>query len=335
MERAPFHRFDSRDAYSSSRALGYDQYYVNDQKRHFEDDNAADDIEHVVVVDSANRDVAIYPTSSHFKVYLQSPLTNVVSCQLLSVEFPNVQYIVTASNQRFDWVETRSDGNDYPLFFHVPTGYYDGPTLAVEISRLMNAGAQAPAYTVQFLPVRGKFLFQLAPSVILRFQLVFAAESCADLLGFDTGSTGWNTAFQNDGVASDDPAYWGAISSPKYSNLFGDSYVYLSSPELNTSFHELTYNRTMNNKTTPAITNAFARLAMFGSPGQMNFYSANTATLIKNDFRPSLAKLDQLEFSWLRKDGSLVDFQGVDCSFILRFKCRARSLGTPQFVNRS
>jgi hypothetical protein len=55
---------------------------------------------------------------------------------------------------------------------------------------------------------------------------------------------------------------------------------------------------------------------------------------VSTEFRPPLVKLDQMEFSWRRKDGSLVDFQGLDNSFTLRFRIRGRSLGLPQFVNR-
>jgi hypothetical protein len=335
MQRNPFHRFDSSDAHSSSQALGEDRFYVNDQKKHFEVNNAADDVEHTIVVDSKQRDPSIYPHPNHFKVYLRSPLTNVVSCDLLSVEFPNVQFVVSPSNQIFEWTETRDDGEDHSLSFSIPTGHYDGPTLAFEILRMMNAKAAVPAYDVQFLPVRGKFLFQVAPSTLSRFRLSFGSNSCSGLLGFGEGTTDWSNEYTNTGVDPDDPTYSGGISSPFYCNLFGDTYVYLSSPELDSNFHELMYNRSLSNPISPAISNAFACLSMFGSPGQITFYSANTATLIKNDFKPPLAKLDQLEFSWLRSDGSLVDFQGVDCSFILRFKCRARSLGAPQFVNRT
>ncbi|GAQ89135.1 hypothetical protein KFL_004900020 [Klebsormidium nitens] len=57
------------------------------------------------------------------------------------------------------------------------------------------------------------------------------------------GVSSWNTEAANVGVDPNDPLYAGALASPNYANLFGDSYAFLSCPELNTSFHETTYNR--------------------------------------------------------------------------------------------
>ncbi|GAQ91925.1 hypothetical protein KFL_008830070 [Klebsormidium nitens] len=267
MQRNPFHRFDSSDAHSSSQALGEDRFYVNDQKKHFEVNNAADDVEHTIVVDSKQRDPSIYPQPNHFKVYLRSPLTNVVSCDLLSVEFPNVQFVVSPSNQVFEWTETRDDGEDHTLSFSIPTGHYDGPTLAFEILRMMNAKAAVPAYDVQFLPVRGKFLFQVAPSTLSRFRLSFGSNSCSGLLGFGEGTTDWSNEYTNTGVDPDDPTYSGGISSPFYCNLFGDTYVYLSSPELDSNFHELMYNRSLSNPIcVSAHTSSTHRGALSDSP---------------------------------------------------------------------
>ena len=334
MESRPFHRYDSsgRDVPVVNR----DEFYIKDQYKHFGEHNALELIEHTIAVDSANRDGTIYPNPNHFKVYLRTPIANIVSCELLSVEFPNVQNLVGATNHTFSWTEV-VDGTAHSLSFSIPTGHYDGIGLAQEIARLMNVGTTVrgftSVYSVDFVPERSRFVFKTLIQSVDKFRLDL--DDCATFLGFVAGPTAWNTESVNVGVDPSDPLYLGALVSPNYANLFGDSYAFLSCPELNTSFHETTYNRSLTNAIAPAVSNAFARLATFGESGGVTFYSTNTATMVRKVFKPPLAKLDQMEFMWLRKDGTPVDFQNIDNSFILRFHCRGRSLGMPQLTSRT
>lgn len=334
MEARPYHRYDSsgRDVPISNR----DEFYIKDQYKHFGEQNALELIEHTIAVDSANRDISIYPDPSHFKVYLRTPITNIVSCELLSVEFPNVQNLVGSANHGFSFTEVIG-GTEHLLSFDIPTGHYDGITLAQEVARLMNAATTlqgfTSVYSVDFVPERSRFVFKALVESVEKFRLELG--DCSKFLGFPAGVSSWNTESVNVGVDPSDPLYLGALVSPNYANLFGDSYAFLSCPELNTSFHETTYNRSLTNTIAPAVSNAFARLAMFGESGGVTFYSTNTATMVRKVFKPPLAKLDQMEFMWLRKDGTPVDFQNLDNSFILRFHCRGRSLGMPQLTSRT
>lgn len=340
MDLKAFHRFDGGEAADSLHpSRQRDGYYVKDQLDHFGRNNALDLQETVICVDSSLRDPVIYPSSANFKVYLRTPLTNVVSCDLLSAEFPNVQYAVTSRNNGFAFAETVG-GEDRVGYFVLPTGSYDGPNLAEAVARLMNltSGATgAGAYAVTYSSLRSKFVFSIAePSAgVSRFKLLFSRMgSCHRALGFEAVDTDWNVGYANEGVDPSDPEYQDAIASTNYADLFGDMYVYLTSPELDTKFHETTYTRSLSSVSSPSVGNAFVRLSLFGQPGDVIYYSATTATQVSTEFRPPLAKLDQMEFSWRRKDGSLVDFQGLDNSFTLRFRIRGRSLGLPQFVNR-
>lgn len=340
MDLKAFHRFDGADSPDSLHpSRQRDDFYVRDQVDHFGKNNALDLQEAVICVDSSLRDKVIYPTSAHFRVYLRTPLTNVVSCELLSAEFPNVQYSLTARRNGFFFSETVG-GEDRVAYFVLPTGNYLGADLAEATARLMNlttAGSGGRTYAVMYNPLRSKFVFSMAePSAgVSRFKLLFSRPGSAHkAFGFDAADTEWNVGYANEGVDPSDPEYADSIASTNYADLFGDTYVYLTSPELDTKFHETKYTRSITSASTPFVGNAFVWLSLFGEPGDVIYYSATTATQVSTEFRPPLAKLDQMEFSWRRKDGSLVDFQGLDNSFTLRFRIRGRSLGLPQFVSR-
>jgi hypothetical protein len=340
MDLKAYHRFDGGDVSESLHpSRQRDDFYVRDQLDHFGKNNALDLQEAVICVDSSLRDPVIYPSSAHFKVYLRTPLTNVVSCELISAEFPNVQYALTTATNMFFFSETVG-GEDDVVGFMLPTGNYAGPDLAEATARLMNlttAGSGGRTYAVTYNPLRSKFVFSIAEPAagVTRFKLLFSRPgSCCKAFGFDAADTEWNLGYANEGVDPTDSAYTDSIASSNYADLFGDTYVYLSSPELDTKFHETTYTRSLTSNSAPFVGNAFVRLSLFGAAGDVIYYSAATATQVSTEFRPPLAKLDQLEFSWRRKDGTLVDFQGLDNSFTLRFKIRERSLGLPQFVSR-
>lgn len=330
------HRFDSTDPDASIKALQNDPFYINDAIRQFSKKNCLETTEHVIVVDSASRDTTIYPSPSRYRVYLNSSLQNVISCDLLSVGYPNVAYFCKSTNNKFV-MEECIKGVVNQVAFQIPSGHYDGSMLAIELARMINALTNAQAgtlpYMVDFVFQRGKLVFKAKPTNVDKFRLLFTPHdgiptgTCNVLLGFPGQDTVWNTDSAVAGVDPQDPYYMGALVSPSYINLFGDLYVYLSSPELNCSFHETSYNRSLDNAIVPAVANAFAKLSVYDESGSVSFYSANTATQVSRFFKPPLGRLESLEFLWLTKDGNLVDFHNMDSSFVLKFTCQGRSLG--------
>lgn len=340
MDIRPHHRFDHNPGYKSVVAPDYLHRRIQEEK------SASPEYEYVnytISVDSLQRDKALHPASNRFKVYLRNPLYNVVSCELVSAEVPNVGYTINRSNQRFAYEED-IDGTLHQASFMIPIGHYDGNTLCSEIERLMNVKSisQFPppntAYSVQLLNDRNKAIFVANDPEINRFRIDFGPGTCHEVLGFPQGVTPWNVEppGPEEGVDPEDPKYAESIVSNTYVDVGGDLYVYLCSPELNSSFHDITYSKetvgsNVLNSLTPPY--AFGKIALVGPPGSAIFYNNRINAAVSKRFNPPLAKLACLEFQWMRADGSDVDFVNLENSFTLVFTCAARSLGPPQFVS--
>lgn len=297
---------------------------------------------YVINVDSAQRELSSFGKSSRFKVYLRSPLCNILSCRLLSAEVPNVAYTIDSKNQRFAFEEV-VDGETRVVDFLIPEGHYDGTTLCEEIQRLMNVFSYADVnlpdspYSVKLIVDRNKALFSCDAGVT-KFRLLFEDSTCYGVLGFEPGPTPWNVdpVEPGSGVDPRDPAYASGIVSKHYVDVAGDTYVYLCSPELNSTFHEVVYSKDVTGSDalySKAPSHAFAKVPLLGPPGSVVFYNHKANHDAVKRFLPPVSKVSSLEFHWVRGDGTEVDFKNLENSFSLAFECVSRSLGMPQFAN--
>ena len=326
MEISPFHRFDGgRGLPVGSRP---DQLYEKQQLQHARQANIEYST-HVIEVDSSQRDTDEFPSSSEYTVFFRNPLTNVTRVDLTSAEVPNLSFNVNDSNNTFILEELIGTNPPNTVTCTLPEGHFDITDLTVEIQRQLNlkSSNHTSPYTVSALSGRNKVIFKAA-SGITRFRLLFEGDNtCCSLLGFDNSNTPYNDTF-----TSTDPLYSSAIVSTGYVDINEERFLFLSSPELDTTFHEVSYRRSEYGLTSTATPNCFAKLAMVGEPGSVIVYAAGTGFSQFKEFKPPLARLDTLTIRWLRRDGSLVDFKDFDNSIQLQFKCISRSLGSPNFA---
>lgn len=342
MDPRPFHRFDHAQDPRFQPAIHPDYHHRNLERQRL-DEPELETQDFSIVVDSSQRDVASFPDSNRYRVYLRVPLTNVLSCRLASAEIPNVAYTVTEANQRFDFTELVS-GTFHDVSFLIPTGHYDGTTLCTEIQRLMNAFTNSPArltaapYEVVLNTDRNKAVFTLVDNThVSRFRIHFGEGTVHRVLGFDERTTIWNTDPMPPGSGVDpaDPLYAQSIASDRYVDTAGDTYVYVCSPELNSGFHEVVYSKdvagsdALLSRTPP---HAFARVSLVGPPGSVVFYNENAGNMIAKRFVPPVAKVSSLEFEFVRADGTRVDFKNLENSMTIVFTCVSRSLGMPRFA---
>lgn len=325
MDLSAFHRFDG----GRGLPLGaqQDKLYDRQQMEHARR-SAVEYSTHVIDVDSAQRDVSMFSNSSEYVVYFRTPLTNIVRVDLASAEVPNTSSNITENNSTFALEEIVGGGEPNLIRFDLPDGYYDITDLCVEIERLLNlkSSSNTKPYTVSTLGPQNKIMIKAA-SGVTRFRLKFEdGGTCCELLGFAQENTPYNDTF-----TSTDPQYSNAIISSGYVNTPGDRFLFLSSPELDTNFHEVCYSSSDGGLVTASPPNCFAKIALVGQPGSMIAYTAGVGFPMYKEFRPPLARLDSLRIRWLRRDGSLADFKNMDNSVQLHFRCVSRSLGTPNF----
>lgn len=331
------HRFDP--SAHSDRVLHPDYLHLKQQQKRDVDGPNEYQV-YTLTVDSSLRDRTQYHTAATFRVYLQSPITNVLSAELLTAEIPNVAYTITERNQRFVFEEDLN--GIVRKSFSLPTGHYDAVTLCAEIERLMNVFTDSQMalpdtpYSVVCPTDRNKAIFNANDPNITRFRILFSEEmgTAHGVLGFDVGPTPWNveTVPPEQGVDPDDPLYSNAIMSTGYMDTAGDLYVFLCSPELENNFHEVTYSKNPVAPSLPPF--AFGRMQMTGPPGSAVFYNTGISARVAKKFLPPISKLSSLEFRWVRRDGTPVDFKNLENSFTIAFTCVSRSLGNPQFVNQ-
>lgn len=343
MDLGAHHRFDRSGDPRFAPTVAPDYHHRNVEARRL-DEPELETQEFTIAVDSSQRDKSQSPSSNKYRVYLRAPIANVLSCRLASAEIPNVAYTVTESNQRFDFTELVS-GTYHDVSFMIPTGHYDGHTLCEEIQRLMNAFTNSPArladspYEVFLKEDRNKAIFTLADTThVSRFRLNFGEGTAYDVLGFKRGPTAWNTDAMPEGSGVDpaDPLYLQSVSSDYYVDTAGDPYMYICSPELNSSFHDVTYSKETQGSAalfskTPA--HAFAKVPIVGPLGSVVFYNESTGMRSSKRFLPPVSKISSLEIEFLRPDGSPVDFKNLENSLTLVFTCVSRSLGMPRFVS--
>lgn len=326
MDLRPFHRFEG----SRGLPIGAqpDQLYERQQLEHARQ-SGIEHTTHVIEVDSSQKNRAIFPNSNDFAVYFRNPLTNIVRVDLAFAEVPNISFNVNSSNQAFALEELIGSSAPHTVYFNLQEGHYDITDLCTELTRLLNLHSTATGqpYTVDSLARQNKVSFR-AKQPVTRFRILFEEESaCSRLLGFDAVDTPYN-----DTITSDDPLFSGALISSGYVDTTGDHYVLLSSPELDTNLHEVSYSPNGQGLVSGAPPNCFGRIALVGEAGSLVTYSGGISGYpIFKEFRPPIARLDSLHLSWLRRDGTPADFQNLDNSIQLHCKCVSRSLGSPNF----
>jgi hypothetical protein len=236
MDLHPHHRYDSKSSMMPQRDTLFERQRLGHAMSTEPEFNTF-----IIDVDSSARDRDRFPDTDEYTVYFKNPLINVVRCDLLSAEVPNVAFNVDASNQKFAPEEVVGTNAPYVVAFEIQQGHYDITGLSNEIQRLLNIythGIGSP-YTVSSITSQNKVIFR-AVAPVTRFRLRFDLDdNCSGLLGFGNDATPFN-----DTVASADPMYAKALLSPAYVDTSGDHVVFLTSPELGTNFHEVSYQKT-------------------------------------------------------------------------------------------
>ena len=108
----------------------------NDSKRYKRE------VKTYISIDSRNRDTILYPTPSHFKIFLGKTFYNVRSVRMASMEFPNTNAVINSTNNNIYWINQEDIDLDiidtvtqtYPIYnVKLRIGSYIATKLKTEI----------------------------------------------------------------------------------------------------------------------------------------------------------------------------------------------------------
>lgn len=249
---------------------------------------------HVLAVDSRNRENRDITTQAQYKVTFPS-LYNVHMIRLISTEVPNTEYVVNKRNNLLFLFDTPTNTEHEVV---LTPGTYTATELSNEINAKFNGalGAQFGAiFQATAMTMTSKVRIDRVDQQPWELRFAGKLNTAALVLGFDPAA---------DAVMRTD-SFSGNVftQSTTVMNLAGENFIFMCIRGLSTL------------STTERTNDVFAKLIYNVPPRSIAFDS-----FISNAFvfqQP--VNMNHLDVSFLRHDGSLVDFNNIDHSFSLEF----------------
>jgi hypothetical protein len=115
----------NRNIYTEHPLIAREQTFALDRK--------------LVTIHSEDRDIAAWPSSSHFEITLPEPITNIQSIRLIESNFPSINDVFTTikQNTKMSFSVTISS-SVYNLQIEIQSGLYSPIQMANEITNCMN-----------------------------------------------------------------------------------------------------------------------------------------------------------------------------------------------------
>ena len=287
-----------------------------------------------VFVDSTNRDTTRYPHGNEYTLHLTQPIKDIRCVELVQAAIPNVSYNIPI-NLDPPLKQVVATVGGITVEFNIPPGFYSGTVLAFLLE-----GSIGNSISVDYVASEGKFLF-LHPSD--PFKIQFNDKRVAKTLGFlyDNISNVYNSSE----VTDTHPDFTGSTSIP-YTTFAADYYSgtfpynvnqeFLKSPIIadlhkdNAAFLDIEELRTPLNEDARMIdgntfsgnnmSRTFGLIPLDVDAGCIKTFKKNCDYEFCVDYPHVINKLDRLTIRWTDKDGTLLNFNGIeDNSFILRF----------------
>jgi len=237
-----------------------------------------------IVVDSKDRDMAIFPEPNKYEITLYDDIEDIVTAQLLSSSIPLTGYIINSYHNTLTFTVGSTKYNAV-----LDDGDYTAADLATAIQTKMNA-ASGVTFTVAYSDKTGKITIStVATNFTLNMGVSSNTTSLGKVLGFNNAKDYVSSSFK--------------VVAPARVNLDYFKYVVMDIDGFD-----------INKSTNTTLNKSFAVLGI--SQIKKNF---NDAPEIKKSFKPPLARLYKIKVSFWDRDGNLYDFNGVDHWFELLF----------------
>ena len=235
-----------------------------------------------VVIDSRDRDMNIFKSSSKYVIEFDDPYRDVVSAELISARLPLSSYNVDEYNSSF----SISSGG-FVVNVSLEKGLYSHAEIVDKISNIITPHGYSISYDTSSL----KFSFTNSLDFVLDFSSQF---SCGTVLGFR--SNAGKISSVNNKIVAPYPAFLERCCR-NYAIMIIDSFNNLKS---------------QNN----ATNNAFALI----DQEECNNSGENN-TIAKKYFNPPLNEISSLKIRFVDYMNQPYDFSEKDHYFVLRLEC--------------
>ena len=276
----------------------------------------------ILSVDSGDRDINKWPSSSEFEVSCPQDYNKVESIRLVTLQTPNTFYNIS------EYLQNNKLVIDNTLIT-LDDGFYTYTTLASELqSKLQNLTSNL-GIAVTFNDVTKKITITNNNSFTLNFDTVLnysttninckfnnyvdvfkqhSSWGLGAILGFDKKSY---TSSNLNGLTN-------IIISPKIVNLDDYQYIYIEAEKLNNADEIKPYLIDKINNTNSGIVNSFfAKVPIIKSNYNQSINNKECYIEGVSYYQPPLEKISKIKFRFRYHNGLLVDFQNFNVSLTL------------------
>jgi len=281
-----------------------------------------------VMVNSKNRDTAIYPSGNSYVLHLTTPIKDISRIELLHASIPNSMNNLTNGTGivYFSNATTGTVAKPSLTSFSLPSGFYSATNMASSITQAVSniSGVQSA-----YIASQGKMIFS-RPTSTGPFSMCSNTAEMSNLLGFNSedvrnSSNVAATTGLDIPLYSDNSFYLGKefIISDNVVDLNPYEGIFLDIKELRTNTNEDAKSiepGTSGTYSGQNMTRSFGMIPMDVSSGNIKRFKKTTDYDFTIDYAHPIDKLDRLSIEWIDKNGALLDFNGLeDNSFLLRF----------------
>lgn len=259
---------------------------------------------HYLHLNSAKRDLKIYPNGNVYALDLLTPLKNITKVELISARIPNTIYNITNG---IDALTVSNVSTTYSI--SLPNGFWADPTeVATEIYGRFNQSNM----NIEWIHNEGVFMFYT--SLPEQINITVNSSDLARLLGFPVGvSIPMFPYPQVNGQAKDligilPNHTMQYLKSPAVADFSKNDYIFLDVQEFrNTGLTELS-SASLSGKTT---TNMFTGLTLDVPANSIKIFK-NSDYPVAVEYDPPISKISRLTIGWYDSKANLIQFQGLE-----------------------
>lgn len=248
-------------------------------------------MEHIVHVDSKNRNVSLFPHGNSYVVQFTTPLTSVVRADLISARVPNTMYNLTSSTANLVTSFTTSP-------FYLEPAFYSASSLECELNKRLSPNDEYVYYSQQ----EGKFYYLTNDSTS---TVVTYSTELAKMLGLTAGKT-----YTVSSIPVAINTFYYAVKSERVVDFSLNEYVFLDIEEFRGPY--------FSDPSSNSNGNMFAVIPMDVYSGQIKTFKETSDYVMSRQLTHQMT-LSRLTVRWYDKNLNLLNFQGFDNNgFVLR-----------------
>lgn len=237
------------------------------------------------------------PFGNSYTMFIQQPIKNITSVDLVSATVPNTIYNITNGSNIIS-----VNGNT----FSIPNGFYSSCGLSKTINSL-NSGV-----SMTMMDNEGKFM--IASKNV--FSISILSNELVNISGFNTGTLYSKIATSANGIYDTSLTGLSFVKSSNVVNMKTGEYLFLDIEELRRPFCL----EGVNDPYSADSSHRFAVVPLDVQSGSIKTFKEQSDYKISVDYPKPIDSIDRLTIKWLDSQGKIVNFNGVDENqIILRF----------------